>query len=511
MERLEAGKGHRTDTAQLQVVGRGSRRLTKLVDQLLLFRRISEDSIQLHPKEADIVQLVRDVCNDFYPLAESRSLSIQFTPFDHHLMMTFDASFIETIAYNLVSNAVKYTPVGGSIRVRIPAPEDGQLRISIFNTAQPLTAEQRAQLFKPYMHGYVSQGGMGIGLYVAHQLATLSHGDLTYTEADGGVMFTLTLPAEESEKGKVKSEKYNVSDADEGNSYSSFDTHSSSYPDSPTPTQLLPRSVNSQRVAIVEDDTDMAEQLRQQVGVFFHVETYADGAEALKGILASPPDLVLCDIMLPSLDGYSIVRRLKENEATSHLPVILLTSLQDDAHHVRGIKSGADAFLTKPCNPEVLVNLMAQLMKKRPTPDPSREGGETSGMREDLQQLVQQFVETPTAEDTIVTSLADQRFREQATQLVAQNLANTDFNADALAQQMGIGRTVFFRRFKQLLGHSPSEYIRTERMRLAARRITEDKLNVAEVAQRTGFTDASHFIRAFKTFYGVTPTQFRQV
>ncbi|MBQ9285372.1 MAG: helix-turn-helix domain-containing protein [Bacteroidaceae bacterium] len=522
VERLEAGKGQCTDTAQLQVVGRGSRRLTKLVDQLLLFRRISEDSIRLHPKEADIVQLVRDVCTDFFPLAESRGMTIQFTPFDHHLMMTFDASFIETITYNLVSNAVKYTPSGGSIRVRIPKPEAGQLCISVFNSAQPLTAEQRVQLFKPYMHGFASQGGMGIGLYVAHQLAKLSHGDLTYTEADGGVLFTLMLPAEESEKGRVKSEKYNVADADERYSYSSFDTRHSSFPDSPTPTQLLPRSVNSQSVAIVEDDSDMAEQLRQQVGVFFNVETYADGAEALKSILASPPDLVLCDIMLPSLDGYSIVHRLKENEATSHLPVILLTSLQDDAHHVRGIKSGADAFLTKPCNPEVLVNLMAQFMKKKshssesipadaPTRSLSREGGEASGLREDLQQLVQQFVETPTAEDTIITSLADQRFREQAAQLVTQNLANTGFNADVLAQQMGIGRTLFFRRFKQLLGHSPSEYIRTERMRLAARLLTEDKLNVAEVAQRTGFTDASHFIRAFKAFYGVTPTQFRQV
>ena len=538
VERLEANKERRTDPAQLQVVGRGSRRLAKLVDQLLLFRRISEDSIQLHPKDGDIVQLVRNVCNDFFPLAESRNIAIQITPFDHHLMMTYDANYIETIVYNLVSNAVKYTPVGGTIRVRIPAPSEGLLHISVFNNAQPLTEEQRSQLFKPYMHGYVSQGGMGIGLYVAHQLATLCQGDLTYAEADGGVLFTLTLPIHESGEVNVKSEEYNVFGTDEGQSNSSPFTSS----DSPTPTKLLPRSVNSQRVCIVEDDTDMAEQLRQQVGVFFNVETYADGAEALQGILASPPDLVLCDIMLPSLDGYSIVRRLKENEATSHLPIILLTSLQDDVHHVRGIRSGADAYLTKPCNPEVLVNLIAQMMRRRATPIPSREGEEKAGaqssivqklslsqgneergsfatrkgeetsiMREDLQQLVRQFVEAPTAEDTIVTSLADQRFREQAMQLVTQNLGQSGFGADALAAQMGIGRTVFFRRFKQLTGHSPSEYIRAERMRLAARLITEVKLNVAEVAQRTGFTDTSHFIRAFKAFYGVTPTQFKQV
>ena len=474
----------------VQTVRRGTMRLSKLVNQLMEFRRINTGNQRLGVVEADIVKLCRATCDEFRDLSEHRQQQLTFTPFAHQHTMTFDPHLIETILYNLLSNAVKYTPKGGSISLRLRQDEASQqIQLIVEDTGPGISPQQIPQLFQPFMHGYVSQGGMGIGLYTAYQSAILHKGSLSYQRFsdEGGSRFTVTIPATDT---VYSSEDYAGTTA--VNTASLHDQLSIVNSPLSIVKDLVPEAYNDLTVAIIEDDPDMLDQIRDSIGRYFHTDSYTDGQSALTGIRASHPDIILCDVMLPDINGFEIVRQFRSDQELPPIPIIMLTALDGDDQLLRGYKAGADDYMVKPCNYELLILRITQLIK-------------WYGHRQGDSSLL-----TPhsTLHTPIITDEADQRFKYKMETFVAQHLGDPTFNVDTLAAMLKMGRTKFYGKMKEFTGMSPNTYLQTERLKKAAELLIEGDLNVTEISYKVGFQSPTYFYKCFKEKYGVPPSKY---
>ena len=479
----EKGTDAMVSRSAVQTVRRGTLRLTKLVNQLMEFRRINTGNQRLAVEQSDIIKLVRNTIDEFRDLASRKEQSLTYTPFAHQHFMLFDPHLIETILYNLLSNAVKYTPVGGNINVRLKKSDSDEqpLLLIVEDNGPGISKKQMPELFQPFMHGYVSQGGMGIGLYTAYRSAILHKGNLTYERVtdEGGSRFVLSIPA----VGDIYSPEEYAGTTAVNNSVADHKTHSEVK-------EMIPEAFNDYTIAIVEDDLDMLDQICGCVGRYFHIVSYTDGKSALDGIIGNKPDLILCDIMLPDINGYDIVRQLRANNSTRNIPIIMLTALDGDEQLLRGYKAGADDYMVKPCNFELLILRISQLIKwydRVPT-----DNGEVK----------------ETHSQPIITDEADQRFKDKMETFVAQRLGDPTFNVDTLAALLKMGRTKFYGKMKELTGMSPNIYLQTERMKKAAELLIEGDLNVTEVSYKVGFQSPTYFYKCFKEKYGVPPSKY---
>ena len=466
----------------VQTVRRGTMRLSKLVNQLMEFRRINTGNQRLGVVEADIVKLCRTTCDEFRDLSEHRQQQLSFTPFAHKHTMTFDPHLVETILYNLLSNAVKYTPKGGNINLKLKQDEENQqIQLIVEDTGPGISPQQIPQLFQPFMHGYVSQGGMGIGLYTAYQSVLLHKGSLSYQRisAEGGSRFTVTIPASDS---VYSPEDYAGTTATQVSENSATAINIIK--------ELPPKAYNSHTVAIIEDDPDMLEQIRECIGRYFHTSCYSDGASALAGIRETPPHIILCDVMLPDINGFDIVRQLRADQQLSPLPIIMLTALDGDDQLLRGYKAGADDYMVKPCNYELLILRITQLIKWYERVK-SNEGNAVEAHQQ-----------------PIITDEADQRFCEKVEIIVNRHMDESDFNIDTLAAMLKMGRTKFYGKMKDLTGMSPNNYLQTKRLERAAELLIEGDLNVTEISYKVGFQTPTYFYKCFKEKYGVPPSKY---
>jgi len=486
----QKGNEAQVSRSAVQTVRRGTLRLTKLVNQLMEFRRINTGNQRLAVVEDDIIKLARTTCDEFREVAARKDQSLTFTPFAHQHRLTFDPHLIETILYNLLSNAIKYTPQGGSISLKAKLTNDQQqLQLIVEDSGPGISDLQIPQLYQPFMHGYVSQGGMGIGLYTAYQSALLHKGRLAYERisAEGGSRFIVTIPA--------------TADVYSADDYAGATAVNTQYEPEPTPDhirELAPVAFNENyTVAIIEDDPDMLDQIRESVGRYFRTISYTEGQKALSDIGTQQPSLILCDVMLPDVNGFEIVRQLRAAETTQNIPIIMLTALDGDDQLLRGYKAGADDYMVKPCNFELLVLRITQLIKWysriQPTDENSMVNGQSSMVN----------VKVP-----IITDEADQRFREKMETIVAQRLGDADFNVDTLASLLKMGRTKFYGKMKEFTGMSPNSYLQNERLKRAAELLIEGDLNVTEVSYKVGFQSPTYFYKCFKEKYGVPPSKF---
>lgn len=468
-----------SNQAAQQTALRATDRMLHMVNQFMEYRKITTGNLRLGVEQADIVTFLRNLIQDLRIMAQQKEQHLTFTPFDKHFEMLFDKQKVEAICYNLLSNAIKYTPERGSISVRMKT-EGTTLVIVCEDSGPGITQEQERELFKPFMHGYVSQGGMGIGLYTARQLALAHHGQLSYQRASesGGARFTLTLPVsdvyaqdEHAETGALASQP--ATDADLGAALIQ---------------EMQTEACNDLTIAVIEDNPDMMQQISSELGTYFHIAAYATGQAGYEGILASPPSLLVCDVMLPDMDGYQIVSRLKDNGKTASLPIIMLTALDDENHQIKAYKAGADDYMVKPCNFRLLVARIMQLIKWR----------EKRG----------EWREESAASVPLIESRRDKVFLEKLAMLTAQHLSDDSFSVDRLAEMMSMGRTKFYGKVKELTAMSPNKYLQEARMQRAAQLLLEGELTVSEVSYKVGIQDPSYFNKVFKARYGVVPSKY---
>ena len=478
----QKGNDQQVSRSAVQTVRRGTLRLSKLVNQLMEFRRINTGNQRLGVMQADIIKFARTTSDEFRELVSRKEQNLTFTPFAHQHQMVFDPHLLEMILYNLLSNAVKYTPHGGDISLKIKKDDEADKILLIVEDSGPgISPNQIPQLFKPFMHGYVSQGGMGIGLYTAYQSANLHKGSLVYerVSAGGGSRFVVSIPASDN---CYSPEEY------AGATAVNTTVTEENKPD--IIKEMVPDAFNDHTVAIIEDDPDMLDQIRDSIGRYFKTVSYTEGLAAIKGITESQPSIILCDIMLPDINGYEIARKLRADQQLHNIPIIMLTALDGDDQLLRGYKAGADDYMVKPCNYELLILRITQLIK--------------------WYGRVQQTEESApeTAQPTIITDEADQRFKDKMEIIVAQHLSDPDFNVDSLAALLKMGRTKFYGKMKELTGMSPNVYLQTERLKKAADLLIEGDMNVTEISYEVGFQSPTYFYKCFKEKYGVPPSKF---
>lgn len=295
----------------LRIVKRGAQRLERLVNELIKFRKVSTDNMRLHVEQGDIVEVVRNICHDFMDMSQQKRQILSFIPFTKSYSMVFDYDAVEHVVYNLVSNAVKYTQEEGTITVKVSLDHGEEsevtdkLAITVEDNGAGIDPSQAEHLFEPFMHGYASQGGMGIGLYMAKNMATLHHGSLKYNGVrPHGSRFIFTLPVHD---------EYSIEEHQKaGNDETEAVFGGAEDKVEAMVREIAPKAMNDITVIVIEDDPDMMEQIKGELGEYFHIEGFMNGSSGYEAVRRIKPALVVCDVMLPEKNGYDIVRDIRK-------------------------------------------------------------------------------------------------------------------------------------------------------------------------------------------------------
>lgn len=512
----------RINKRTLLTLGRGNKRMQRLINQLMEFRKANTGNLKLTIEHSDIVTFVRNIYNDIYTVAKQKDISISFTPAMGKMQLAFDRQKVETITYNLLSNAVKYTLDKGSIMVKLYC-EEGFVKLTVEDNGPGIKPEREQDLFKPFMHGYVSKGGMGIGLYTAHEMALLHKGSLTYQRSKdlGGSLFTLALPTDES--------IYQATDFAEKSALDSTSIEHSELES--IVKEMTPQAINNITVMIIEDDPDMMEQIKSELSVYFKVESFMNGKTGYENIKKIKPALLITDIMLPEMSGYEIVSNLKADPETQNIPVIMLTAFDDVTHMLKAYKNFVDDYMVKPCNFKLLIARALQfvsmeLKNKEKNMNEEKKKNEEQTLQEATSAETASLHNNPTTttpgdnilikpvkeikrnEPTILMSTLDKKFKDKLEAVVAQHISDNNFNVDRLAELLNMGRTSLYNRTKSIMGVSPNIYIQNERLRIAAKLLLEGEYTVSEISEKVGFSDATYFYKCFKNKFGIAPSKY---
>lgn len=470
---------------QLNLVQRNAKRLLNLVNQLLDFRKMEVQEIKLHPSIGDIIRFSKDISHSFMDIAEKKGIQFSFSANIDSLEIYFDKDKMEKILFNLLSNALKYTQDNGMVSIHLlynpPVKEegDGTLAIEVKDTGIGIPADKHDKIFERFFQtdmpaGMVNQG-TGIGLAITKEFVKLHSGIITVkSEPEKGTCFTVLLPAR-----KI------------GEPLTRITTHSI-LPEE-TEQVILEESQKSGKtktILIVEDNEDLRFYLKDNLKAQYHVEEAVNGKEGWEKIKLLDPDLVVSDIMMPLMDGVELARKIKTETLTAHIPVILLTAMGSEEKQLEGLKVGVNDYITKPFTFEILAsrirNLLAQQML--------------------LQKRFRMQIEVNPSEITVTS--VDEKFLQQALELVEKHMDNPEFSVEDFSRDMFMNRVTLYRKIHSLTGKSPLEFIRSIRLKRAARLLDKSGMSVAEIAYEVGFNNPKIFTKFFKEEFKVTPSQY---
>ncbi|NDV64194.1 hybrid sensor histidine kinase/response regulator transcription factor [Bacteroides sp. 224] len=470
----------------LQTMEKSTRRMLRLIDQLLEFRKMQNNKLALSLEKTDVVAMLYEIFLSFEDMAESKNMDFQFIPSVTSHKMYIDKGKLDKMTYNLLSNAFKYTPQGGKICLYVQIDEDRNvLEIQVTDTGVGIPKEKRDELFKRFMQSSFSGQSVGVGLHLTHELVQVHKGEISYKEnKGGGSIFTVSLPLDES--------AYEEKDFLIANDLLNQEKQSILLENTNKPLDIKPNPLNKQKILVIEDDIDVRQYLLEELRHYFQVETADNGIAGLEKAKSTEPDLIVCDVLMPGMNGYEVTRKLKTEFVTSHIPVILLTALALPENHLEGIESGADAYLSKPFSIRLLLARIVKLLEQR-------------------EKLKEKFSEEPGIVRTaIYGSDRDKEFVDQLHSILSENLSNSHFSVDEFATLMDLGRTVFYRKVKGVTGYSPNEYLRIMRMKKAAELLLVGNLSVSEVSYKVGIDDPFYFSKCFKAQFGVAPSVYQK-
>lgn len=464
-------------------------RMSRLVNQLLEFRRMQNNKLSLSLQETDIVGMLRDIYTNFHDVAEIRHISYTFSTSEKLLMVYVDREHIDKIMYNLLSNAFKYTPFHGSISVRIRNHQD-KIVISVEDTGVGVPKEKQADLFDRYTTGKMKADSIGIGLNLTKELVHVHHGTIDYQEnTPQGSVFTVTLPAD---KSAYQPEDFLHADTplvteEAENGWKGYTVQYR---------EMAPQPMNDYTVLVVEDDADVAEMLVREMGAFFNVKTANDGQEALD-LLRNEEiviDLVISDVMMPRINGFELTKAIRADRRLQQLPVVLLTALNSEEKQERGMDVGADAYVSKPFSIRLLVAQCVSLLNQR------------SRLKAAYATLPQQKESAP----EVIKEEKDRKFIDQLDMYIHNHMKDMDMSVDTLAEHFSMGRTTFYNKVRTLTGITPNEYIKDIRLSMAANMLKDDDLTVSEVCYRIGMGNPQYFATSFKKKFGMTPKEYQK-
>lgn len=496
LEKLEGvGRLPRNMAVPVKLMDKSTHRLLRLVDQLIEFRKMQHGKLALALEEVDVIPFLHDIFSDFEETAADKHIDYRFVSPMLSFVMYIDKEKVDKIVYNLLSNALKYTPEGGDIQLRVSVDKgSGHLVIAVRDNGAGIPKDKRQELFKRFMQANFSSNSMGVGLHLTHELVRVHKGTIDYSEnPGGGSVFTVSLPADGTVYAKsdflVADYRLVQAAVPAEETASPSDSEDAPVEDESTGEES---PLNGQHILIIEDDKDIRELIAGELGGCFHVETAGDGHTGLKMASSGIPDLIICDVLMPGYSGFEVTKRLRGAFATSHIPIVLLTALSAPEDRLEGVESGADAYITKPFSMHYLKAVVSKLLEQR-------------------RKLKEKFTQDLSASHASVSlTERDKDFARRLQAVVKMQMKNPQLSIDGLAEQMHIRRTSFYAKVKGVTGYSPAEYIRIQRMKEAARMLAESDLNVSEVAFQVGINDPFYFSRCFKGQFGVPPSAWKK-
>lgn len=492
----------------LYIVQRSVNRMLKLVNQLMDFNKLENDTLKLKVTRTDIIACIRRQVDVFQVNAKDKGIRLNTLGLEDTFLLWLDEDKVEKIFGNLLSNALKFTPEGGKIKISFdvitreeaarlfPLSEkdkDSQyVKVSVANTGQNIPEDKQEKIFERYYQiENQTEGrynwGTGIGLYYARSLAELHHGYIKAgtPEEGNGAVFTFILPVNDPSYPE-----------EERNTERNSQPEAFPLPEKDPQPQPGRENVPEQKktVLIVDDDTEVSYYLRTLLSPYYRIISRFDADSALKTITEELPDLVLSDVVMPDKTGYQLCREIKEDLQLCHLPVILVTAKATVENQVEGLNCGADAYVTKPFEPTYLLALIRSQLENR----------------EKVRNLLGKATQTDKIEENIL-SPHDNAFMTDLYRLMENELSNPELDIARMTEIMKISRTKFYYKVKGLTGENPSIFFKTYKLNRAAELIAEGKYTISEIADLTGFSTLSHFSRSFKKQFGTTPSEYKNI
>ena len=489
----------------LNIVQRNIYRMLRLVNQLLDFNKLENDTLKLKVKETDIVAHLNDLSDIFKINAEEKGILFHTYGLEEKFTVWADDDKIDKMCFNLLSNAMKFTPHGGKVDLIMDVvtredvladfklkdtDTDGiWLKIQVKDNGPGIPEDQLEKIFERYYQVETGRAthnlGTGIGLYFAKTLAEMHHGYMKAANrtTSTGASFTLVIPV--SASSYAETEKVKVDAAQQPKLAVAKIKYEAA--------EEIEDSENRKTVLVVDDDADIIHYLRELLSTKYKVLSSFNADDAYTLIKEHAPDVVISDVVMPGKTGYDLCRKIRENIQMSHIPVILLTAKAMVEDQVQGLDCGADAYVTKPFEPQYIMALISSQLRNR----------------EKVRQMLSHSTDIEEIEENAL-SPQDNAFMTELYQLMENELSNSELDVARMTEMMRISRTKFYYKVKGLTGENPSVFFKRYKLNRAAQLLQERKHNVSEIADMTGFSTLSHFSTSFKKQFGVSPSEYQK-
>lgn len=469
--------------SDLGLIQKNANRLLRVINQILDFRKVEGKQEKLAVREIDLVPFVGEIKSYFDSMASVRAISYTFTSSIKQCTLWIDPDLLEKVFFNLLSNAFKFTPEGGSVRIEL-TEEGDRVFIQVIDTGSGIQPANLPHLFDRFYTEDRSMG-TGIGLHLVKEYIHM-HGGEIRVESEPGQRTTFTVCLR---KGKAHFE-----DSDLMETPVSHQAYEASRLDDSETKEMLSKTY-PYTILITEDDDEVRCFLERELSLHFKIRTAANGKDALRVLEEEEISLVVSDVMMPEMNGFELCRTIKSQLPFSHIPVILLTALTDERQRIFGITGGADDYIQKPFHTDYVKIKIIHLLQER------------QKLRERLLEKLRDN-KLLLSEPEKVESIDDAFLRKFAEQIEAV-YADPEYNVEKLSETLGLSRGHLHRKIKELTGTAPVEFLRTYRLNKATQLLRQNAYTVSEVAYRTGFSSPAYFSKCFKAVYGVTPTEYQ--
>ena len=468
----------------IHLIKKNADRLKRVVSQLLDFRKVESNKMNMRVTEIDLVVFIEDVKSYFETMAQSKQIQYTFQHDVSSVRLWVDTDKMEKILANLLSNAFKFTPDGGTITIRLQ-DHAGYVTLSVEDNGKGIQPQNLSAVFDQFFTGD-NLTGTGIGLHLTHEFVSMHKGSI-HVESEPGkrTVFFVELPKGKSHFDETCTFAPSVTELSSG--VANLDTREMD--------EIVNRTYDY-TILVVEDDPDINAYLQKELKSNFRILTAVNGVVAIDILAKENISLVISDVMMPEMNGYELCKQIKSNIAFSHIPVILLTALSDDKQRMYGIASGADEFIQKPFNIEELKLRIVRLLEERAR----------------LRNAFTQELQSPAISNLKIgkTESMDDLFMRKFIALIEESYPDSDFSIEKASDMLGLSRVHLYRKVKELTGVTPTDFLRNYRLKRAAALLREKGRNVNEVAYATGFSSPPYFSKCFKAAYNITPTEYQE-
>lgn len=483
-QQLERAELSQEDKRNLTIVKKNTQKLATLVDQLLDLSKLESGFYKLHVGKAILSTFLKSQAESFLFSAEKKSQQLQIKISKDQNHYWFDADILQKVIGNLLGNALKYSPENAKINFEAEIKQ-GVLSLTVTNTGVSLTKKELQEIFNRFHQIHTNKRGTGIGLALTQELVGLHKGKVEAKSGSESVTFHLELPILETDYSNEEKVTGTKSTALEETYQENIDTV-----EDKSKVSITESDESRDVILIVDDNEDLRTYVSSIFEDEFYIVTADNGSTGFQKALEQVPDLIITDLMMPEEDGLKFTENCKTNDTTSHIPILMLTAKAGDENRLTGLETGADAYLTKPFNNKILKQTAKNLLESR---------------RKLQERFSQEIILTP--KDISISSY-DERFLESLQSVLDDHLVASDFNSTNFAKALGMSRMQLHRKLKALTGQTTTEFIRSQRLKLAASLLQKSDANISEIGYKVGFNDHSYFTRCFRETYGTSPSEF---